>query len=142
LTAVPDMTDCEKLTAINLNNNAITDISKIDTGKALTTVDLSGNAITDVSALEKATTITSLNLANNKITDIKAIGKLTDLKSLDLSGNADLESIEALNDFPTTTSLDLNIVGTKAANDVEAIEELQKKFSTMKITYVEKKEDK
>ncbi|MBQ8896785.1 MAG: leucine-rich repeat domain-containing protein, partial [Clostridia bacterium] len=152
LTAVPDVTGCAKLTTLTLNDNLITDISgataDADSDKekeqtVLTTINLANNKLTDISKLEKLTSLTSLDLSGNEITDITAIGKLTGLKTLNLNNNKELLKLTAIMDnFPTTTSLDLSVVGTKVASDEVTIKELQKKFSTMKITYKEDTEKK
>ena len=147
LTAVPDLTGCKALTTLTLNDNLITDVSgaakDTDSSKdgvqtALTTLNLAGNKITDISALKDATTITSLTLSNNDITNIDAIGKLTTLKTLNLDGNKNLNTLAPIMDnFATTSGLTLNIVGTKVAGDKTTIDEFTKKFTTMKVTYVE-----
>ncbi|MBR5278978.1 MAG: leucine-rich repeat domain-containing protein, partial [Clostridia bacterium] len=147
LTAIPVIEGCAKLTTITLNDNKITDIKNIATdmdskkegiNTVVTSLNLSGNLIESLEGLKEATTLTTLNLAKNKITDISAIGALTTLKTLTLTDNAELASLKPISDnFATTSSLTLNIVGTKAAKDTEAIKEMQKKFSTMKITYTE-----
>jgi hypothetical protein len=47
-----------------------------------------------------------------------------------------------MNNFAKTSSLTLNIVGTKVASNNEAIDAFLKKFTTMKLTYVEKTDKK
>ena len=110
---------------------------------AITTLNLSDNKITDISSLEKVTSLTTLDLSKNDITDITAIGKLTTLKTLDLTNNAGLASLKPIvENFPATSTLTLNIIGTKIASDTDAIKTIQDKFSTMKITYMLDKESK
>ena len=152
LTAVPELDGCEKLTSLTLNDNLITDVSgaakdtdgsKDGVQTVLTTLNLAGNKITDISALEKVTSLTSLTLSDNDITNIDAIGKLTALKTLNLDGNKNLNTLlPIMENFAKTSSLTINIIGTKVASDKVTIEEFQKKFSTMKLTYVEKTENK
>ena len=136
ITAVPDLTDCEKLTTLNLSKNLVTDVKGAENGK-LTNLNLASNKLTDISALEKVTTLTTLDLSENNITNIDAIGTLTKLTNLNLKNNKELVSLKALESFPTSTSLTLNIVGTKIAENTDAIKEIQSKYTTMKITYTE-----
>ncbi len=152
LTAVPDLTNCEKLTTLTLNKNLITDVSgaakdtdskKEGVQTVITTLNLAENKITDISALKDATSLTSLTLSKNDITNIDAIGKLTTLKTLNLDGNKNLNTLAPImNNFAKTSALTLNIVDTKVASDKVVVDEFLKKFTTMKLTYVEKTENK
>ena len=160
ITATPDLTGCEKLTTLDLHDNAITEVGDVikpvkTEGEGeeatdvyvLTTLNLSGNKLQSMNGLEKINTLTSLNLSKNELTAISGIDKLTKLTSLDVSYNIGLDkdginsAIEAL---PKTSTLSLNLVGTKVAGNSEYIINLQTEYSTMKITYVEetKEEDK
>ena len=151
ITAVPSLEGCEKLTSVNLSKNSITDVSgaavpvsKDSEGKetfVVTTLNLSENNISDISALEKVTSLTTLDLGKNSISDITAIGKLTTLTTLTLTNNEGITSLDPIvENFPATSTLTLNIIGTKIASDTDAIKTIQDKFSTMKITYMLDKE--
>ena len=137
LTAVPDLTDCAALVTLNLNDNELTKLDGIDTAKALTTFTANNNKIDDISKISGVTTLKTIELTGNSITDIKALEKLTSLATLKLNDNKELEDIMVFESCPTTSALDLTIIGTKAAAKTETIKALQTTHSSMKITYVE-----
>ncbi len=137
LTAIPDITDCEALVTLNVNDNLIEKLDNIENAKVLTTLFANNNKISDVSKLEAIKTLKTLELTGNALADIKAFEKLTALVTLKLDDNKELEDISVFESFPTTSALELTIVGTKAAENIDKVKQLQASHSSMKITYVQ-----
>ena len=104
ISALEDLT---ALTHLYLYGNAITDISVLEGLTALTNLFLNDNAISNISALEDLTSLTRLSLHRNSISDISALEDLTALIGLNLSHNS-IRSISALEDLTALTSLSLH----------------------------------
>ncbi len=78
---------CNKLTYLNLNNNAIRNIQAITEMSALTEVHLQRNALTEVSALAFCSQLTTVDVSYNSLTSIAPLSGLSKLTWLDASGN-------------------------------------------------------
>ena len=103
-----DFSGLTGLTALELQDNSISDISALKGLPALRNLYLNGNSISDISALKGLTTLTTLYLYDNSISDISALKGLTKLTKLDLSGNSisDVSALEGL-----TALITLNLRG-------------------------------
>ncbi|MBL7152686.1 MAG: leucine-rich repeat domain-containing protein, partial [Phycisphaerae bacterium] len=86
-TAAQPLAALTALTALNLYNNEITDISPLNPLTALTSLYLADNQITDISPLNPLTALTSLDLAYNQISEISPLNPLTALTRLALHHN-------------------------------------------------------
>ncbi len=86
------------LTALNLDNNQISDIKPLESLTNLTHLYLSNNLLGDIKPLESLTNLTTLWLFDNQISDIKPLESLTNLTELDLSNNkiSDIKPLESL----------------------------------------------
>ncbi len=82
--------DLEKVTALALGNNQLTDVKGLEKLTQLKDLLLQNNKLTDVKGLEKLTQLMSLWLAGNQLTNVKGLEKLTQLRRLALFNNPDL----------------------------------------------------
>lgn len=87
-----------KVTAINLSNNAITDVDILKCLDSLEELDLSDNFIKNIDVLKYLKSLKALHLGSNKISNIQALSNLYNLTALTLSNNKiqDLRPIENL----------------------------------------------
>ena len=104
---VSGLEHAENLTALNLEGNAIKELTPIAGLLKLTFLDLSGNAVSDLAPLERLTVLETLDLSGNAISNLTPIAGLTVLETLDLSGNA-IHDIDALSDLDALITLHLN----------------------------------
>ena len=75
------------LTALDLDDNDVSDLSPLTGLTSLTRLHLSGNQIADLSPLSGLTSLTELDLTYNGLRDISPLAKLTNLTTLYLYGN-------------------------------------------------------
>jgi internalin A len=115
LSDISALSDCRKLTYLDLSSNAITDISPLTDIPALETLILSNNQISNIYPLMGLSSIRNLYLDGNRVTDITALAGLSDLRELVLADNpiASLSGIENLNYLEC-----LDISGINAVNDL------------------------
>ena len=76
------------LTTLNLDNNAISDLTPLRSLWSLTSLSLYGNRITDLSPLAGLTNLSYLNLGHNPITNYAALAGLTNLNALYLADDS------------------------------------------------------
>jgi Leucine-rich repeat (LRR) protein len=72
--------------ALELGDNQIVDVAPIGKLERVTSINLSNNAISDISPLENPQ-LAYLDLQNNKLTDTSHLAKLERLSSVDVTGN-------------------------------------------------------
>lgn len=102
------------LTHLTLSNCGLGNIENLSSSN-LIYLDLNGNAIRDLSALSFMTSLTHLNLSYNALTSLNALSALTSLEVLNVSGNS-LSSIRPLASCVKLQELNIayNSVGTLA----------------------------
>lgn len=96
------------LSSLNIDNNAVSDISFMKNMSILKSFSAANNMLKDISVLSNFANLKELNLANNLITELDALSSLTALKTLDVSFNlvSNLSPLSAL-----TSMTELNIAG-------------------------------
>ena len=112
-------------TTLSLTGVALTaeDMETVGRLTELTALTLNDCAITDISALSGLTKLRSLSLSGNRITDLTPLSGLTELRTLYLSGNP-AESLEPLYGLKDLTTLDIR---DREILDTE-LEELKKRL--------------
>ena len=105
------------VTAINLDNNQLTDVTGLEELIHLKELRIYNNQLTDVTGLEKLTQLRYLNLAANQLTDLRGLEKLTQLETLwitrnqlvDVMGLKKLTKLKSLNlsDNPDLTKVQI-----------------------------------
>lgn len=110
------------LADLSLDNNLISDISRLSRMNMLKTLSASGNMIKDVSALSTCTNLRTLDLSSNLISDLSALSALQLLTTLNLSDNL-ISDITPLASCATLTSLDL---GTNLIKQLDPLSRLTK----------------
>lgn len=97
-----------KIEELDLSNNLINTVKKIEKFSNLKCLKLNNNQITNIEGIKKLKNLQELYLRNNKISEIKELGNLVKLKHLDLSGNINITEIpDCLNKLPALNSLKL-----------------------------------
>lgn len=114
---------------LNLKDQNITDddfaklVGEIEEPEKITAIDLSWNNISDVSPIAAFTNLQELNLLNNlDITDITPLERLTNLLVLDLTGT-DVENASALSGMVGLRTLKIDDTNIK---DISVLENLPK----------------
>ena len=107
-----------ELKTLEAPNRQITNLTGFEHAKGLQILNLESNAISDISALAKLTKLTNLNLRNNHISDISVLAGLTQLNILNLwnTGVSDISILEGLTQL---TWLDLG--DNKSISDVSPL---------------------
>jgi hypothetical protein len=77
----------QEVTTLLLENNNISDLTKLTIFTELTDLNLRNNNISDLEPLESLANLQSLNLADNQINDITPLGSMVELIGLNLSEN-------------------------------------------------------
>ena len=104
----------QKVSYIQLDRNAITDISSLKGLNMLTVVDLSYNQITDLSPLANKN-IDSINIANNKISDITVIKEYINLEFIDATNNS-ITDLSPLKKLSKLQSIYIDAAGSEDAS--------------------------
>ena len=101
------------LEVLDLDDNAVSDVTALGNLEHLRVLDLSGNGVSDLWPLAAITDLEALDLGDNAVADITALGSLEHLRVLDLSGNAisDLWPLTGL-----TALRRLNLSGNRVAD--------------------------
>ena len=102
-----------KLQEIYLNDNSLTDVSKLSRAPLVKTVTLSNNKLEsdDIAVLSNFTRLSYLSIANNAIDDISSLKNLTSLTELRLQNNiiSDVAPLEKLTNLTVLYLGDNNI---------------------------------
>ena len=107
ITDITPLASLGKLSRLVLSQNQIQDISPLAGLTGLTGISLLENRISDIHALAGLTNVTRLTLYNNQIVDISPLGTLTKMKMLDLRNNK-ISNISALAGMTGLTDLALD----------------------------------
>ncbi len=96
------------LSSLNIDNNAVSDLSFMKNMSILKSFSAANNMLKDISVLSNFTNLRELNVANNLLTELDPLSSLTSLKTLDVSFNliSNLSPLSAL-----TSVTELNIAG-------------------------------
>lgn len=86
ITDISHLYKFKNLNIVDLSNNKISNVYSIGTLN-VSDVNLSNNAIVDISGLNSDSQLTKLNLSNNKIVDLSPLSSLPILNTLDVSNN-------------------------------------------------------
>ncbi len=109
--------DMGYLRELNLYKNDMDSTDVLKGLNRLTRLELEGMAISDLSGLSGMTALKKLELQENSITDLRAISSLERLESLDLSDNQ-IEDISALSSMTGLTWLNLQ---SNAIHDISPL---------------------
>ncbi|MBQ3392998.1 MAG: leucine-rich repeat domain-containing protein [Lachnospiraceae bacterium] len=101
------LSDVYEMTELSLANCGIRSIDALGELTNLEFLDLNFNAVEDVSPLAGMTCLRQLSLQNNRIADIRALGSLTALHSLDVGGNR-ITDLSVLEELPQLLELAVN----------------------------------
>ena len=109
------------LEVLDLDDNAVSDVTALGSLENLRVLDLSGNGVSDLWPLAAITDLEALDLGDNAVGDITALGSLEHLRVLDLSGNA-ISDLWPLSGLTALRRLDLS--GNRVA-DLRPLSELR-----------------
>lgn len=84
---ISGISECIKITELNLSMNSIVDISALSNLTDLRSLNLEENGIKDLSALAGMDELEFLDLSDNIIEDISAVSEMSELYELNLSWN-------------------------------------------------------
>lgn len=107
ITNLAGLEKCFALAELDLEGNAIADVSPIAGLKNLQSVNLAGNKIKDVAPLKDLTRLQYLHLAGNEVADINALAAMENMRSLYLSENQ-IKDISVVAKLPKIWSLYLD----------------------------------
>lgn len=111
-----------KLQYLDMNNNAIRDLSSLSFMSSLTQLNLSYNALTNLNALSALTGLEILDVSANSLSSIRPLASCTNLQELYLAYNS-LSSISGMEKLTALTALD---VSHNALTEVEQLTGLTK----------------
>ena len=109
------------LEVLDLDDNAVRDVTALGSLENLRVLDLSGNAVSDLWPLAAVADLEVLDLGDNAVGDITALGSLGHLRVLDLSNNA-VSDLWPLSGLTALRRLDLS--GNRVA-DLRPLSELR-----------------
>jgi hypothetical protein len=121
--------DLKSLSALDLSDTNVSDVSALKDLKCLSTLDLSKTRVSDVSALKALKCLSDLNLSGTKVTDLSPMKDLRSLSRLNLS-DTKVSDVSTLEDLKSMSDLDLSF--TKVT-DVSALRDL-KSLSSLNLT--------
>lgn len=104
---IKSISDMVNLTALNLSENEISNISMLAQLDNLEVLNLESNYISDIKSLSKLTNLKELYLGENQISNISVLSKLTNLEILSLSANK-ISDINALSNLENLRILNVN----------------------------------
>ena len=124
--------------SLDLSNQGLTTIEKLEGFTQLTNLNLSNNLITLEDAksqeiLKSMTNLESLNLQNNKVTDITAINSLKNLTGLNLIGQNNNVNLKEIEDIISNLSVKVSSESLKTITncDIEKITQLNMSSSQL-----------
>ena len=115
ITDISVLAECTALTTLDLSKNNIVDLTPLAGLKELTWLKLPENKVTDVAPLLTLPALLYLDLDENDIRDFTVLGELRTLEELWLSGNAP-QSLAPLKTLTKLTRLGLDDVGLTDAD--------------------------
>jgi internalin A len=116
VTNIEGLEFCSAVTQIDLQWNAITDLTPLTNLTNITSLNMESNQVTDVTALSGLYWLTQLDLNNNQITNVSPLAALTNLQYLGLDDNTiyDISNwfngywVDTNNPFPYLIELELS----------------------------------
>lgn len=105
----------EALVVLDVNNNAITDLSLFPNFVNLKSLSIAGNGIKEIGPIAQMKKLTTIRLNKNDIEDISPLAKLITLEKLYLNGN-NIKSIDALMGLPSLLYVDVSFNLIKNTN--------------------------
>lgn len=110
ITSIDGLRNCTQLSDVALNENNISDISVLSkSSEKLSRIDLRDNAITDISQLAECIKLGELLIDNNQLTNLDALAKCTELDKLSASNN----QINDINGIGNCLFSSLNLANNK-----------------------------
>lgn len=123
-----------KLQELNLSQNALKELSALSTLTAITVLDVSNNEIATLSPITALEGIKKLTAGNNALTDVNGFEKLKSLTEVDLSNN----QIENVSPLASCTELTKLNISHNAVKDITGFSVLVKltdlRFTNNKVT--------
>lgn len=122
----PALEHLTNLTFINLDNNNISDISRLSSMSSLYTISLNNNKISDISALNDMNNLNFVYLNSNNISDVSVLRDLPELEIIYLNNN----NIELMPELEGCTNLeelhldDNNISTSSSLNNLSKLASL------------------
>lgn len=111
LTNVAPISAIAGLCELDVSNNSLTDIASLSAMNKLMYLDFSFNQVTTIPKWSKDCMLVTIDGSNNLITSIDPLSGLGALNDVLMDYNAELSSVEALQDCPVL--IKVNIYGTK-----------------------------
>lgn len=122
LSSTAQLCDLTKLLKLNLNNNAIRNISYLSNMRELKELYLQRNALIDLDAITSCTNLEILDVSYNSITSLEPIAPLTGLAALNVSYN-DIQEITPLTQL---TDLEILSVNNNKISDISPLKDCTK----------------
>ncbi len=118
---IQNLTGAEHLTnlwSLNVNSNAITDISPLAAASSLRSLQLAGNPVASLEPLAGLDQLFSLNVVGVATADLSAIKRLPGLRSLQLGGARPLADFDFLSQMEHVTYLSFRDVGLASLAEI------------------------
>lgn len=107
ISTIASLSDCNKITYLDLSNNAIRNLDVISKMSDLKTLLLHRNAITSLAALGLCLELEKLDVSNNSLMNLNGIWELPVLKDVNAAYNK-LETLEGIDKMKSILVLDLS----------------------------------
>lgn len=104
ISAIENLSGCNKLVHLDLNNNAVRDLEPLKDLRELEYLNLSHNAISDLSMLKDLTKLSWLDISYNSVTSVSPLAGCTKLTRIYAQNNA-LSSLSGLEQLTALTHL-------------------------------------
>ncbi len=122
ISAIENLAGCTKLIHLDLNNNAVRDLTPLKDMRELEYLNLSHNAISDLSMLKDLTKLSWLDFSYNTVTSVSPLAGCTKLTRIYMQNNAvtSLSGIEQLSGLthlyaPHNQLMDVSCLGANTA---------------------------
>ena len=125
ITDLSGIENFKNLHGIQMQNNQVTSLEPLSSLETLSYLYMNDNNVSDLSPLSEITTLSSLAAPSNNITNIDCLNKLTQMRMLNLSGN-ELDSIDVVSNFGEITELILFNVGVEDITPISGLTEIQR----------------
>ena len=123
LTDISALENCSKLAVLDIANNTVKDISMLGDLVELTHLNFSNNLVEELPWWPVDCALISIDGSYNLISNIDCLADFYHLNRVNMDYNAEIESVEALQDCPALVRVD--VYGTKVSkiSDVTALTE-------------------
>jgi len=98
LSAITQLSELTKLEKLNLNNNAVRNISALQNMPELKELYMQRNALTDLTEIAACSNLEILDISYNAVTSLDPISELSKIKALNIAQNT-IENISALSNY-------------------------------------------